>query len=155
MSRALTVVLVVLLTGCYSYVADRPGTIPPGSDVRLRLTQDGVQRIGEAYGSATGVLEGKLESWADEVVVTIPVPPTPGMLDRGLRNRIVVQQSDIVGIERRERDRTKTAALSISIGVLTAGMAIAMFSGVFGGTQNTDVPLPEDVVVPFWLKIFP
>ena len=155
MSRAISVFLVVFLAGCYSYVAERPGAIPPGSDVRVRLSSDGVQRINEAYGSASGVLEGRLESWAEDVVVTIPVPATPGMLDRGLRNRIVFPQGDVVGVELRQRDRTKTAILSASLGVLVAGTTYAMFSGVFGGTSPDNTSLPEDIIVPFFIKIFP
>ena len=156
MRRALPLILIALLAGCYSYVPQRPGAVPPGTNVRLRLTADGVQRIGEAYGSASGVVEGRLESWSDQVEITFPVPPTPGMVDRGLRNKLIIPQADIVAVDMRQRDRTKTAILSASLGVLTAGTAIAMFSGVFGGTPpDGGPPLPEDIIVPFGIKIFP
>jgi hypothetical protein len=155
MSRALPLVFLVLLAGCYSYVPQRPGSVPLGADVRVRITSDGVQRLGEAYGSVSGIVEGRLESWSDQVEITFPVPATPGMVDRGLRNKLIISQADIVGIDLRERDRTKTAILSASLGALTAGTAYAMFSGVFGGSQNNDPILPEDIVIPFGIRIFP
>ena len=98
MSRVLALVGIFILSGCYTYVPQRPGSIAPGADVRVHLSAEGVQRISEAYGSASGVLDGRLESWGDDVIVTIPVPAAPGMLDRGLRNRIVVRQADVIGV---------------------------------------------------------
>ena len=154
MSRAPALLALVLLAGCYRYVPQRPESIAPGTDVRIHLSADGVRRIGEAYGSASGVLEGRLESWGSDVEVTVPVEAAPGMLDRGLRNRIVVPQADVVGIELRERDATRTAALSVALGGVTALTAIAVFGGVFGGGTEPEDPLPEDVLVPFWLQIF-
>jgi hypothetical protein len=156
MPRALPLILLAVLTGCYTYVPQRPGTVPPGADVRIRLSSDGVERIGEAYGSASGVLEGRLENWSEPVEITFPVPPTPGMVDRGLRSKIFIPQADIVAVDLRQRDRTKTAILSASLGVLTFATAYAMFSGVFGGSPpDNGPPLPEDIIVPFWIKIFP
>lgn len=148
MTRLLTLIGILFLSGCYAYLPQRPGSVAPGADVRVHLSREGVAAIGEAYGSATGVLEGRLESWGDDVVVTIPVPPAPGMLDRGLRNRIVVRQADVVGIDLRERDQTRTIALSVGLGGLVALTAIALFGGVFGGTQPQPENLPEDIRIP-------
>lgn len=150
MHRSVALVTLLLLsTGCYRYVAQRPGSIPPGSDVRVHLSSEGVQRLGEAYGTASGTLEGRLESWAEDVKVTVPVQPAPGMLDRGLRNQIIIRQADIVGVDLRQRDRGRTIALSAGLGGVAAVTAVALFGGVFGGSQNEEEPLPEDVRIPF------
>src|SRR5687768_2378457 len=154
MPRFPLLILLVLLSGCYRYCPQRPGAVPPGSDVRVHLSVEGVQRIGEAYGSAYGMLDGRLESWADEVVLTVAVPAAPGMIDRGLRNRIVIPQPDIVGIDLRQLDRTRTGALSATLGVVVVGAAIALFTGTFGGGTATDPPAPEDTIIPNWLQIF-
>jgi hypothetical protein len=148
MSRVLALIGVLVLSGCYAYFPQRPGAVPLGADVRLQLSRDGVERIGAAYGSATGVLEGRLERWADEVEITIPVQAAPGMLDRGLRNRIVVRQTDILAVELRQRDQTKTVALSLALGGAAAVTAIALFGGVFGGTPPPNEQLPEDLRAP-------
>jgi hypothetical protein len=155
MPRTLLLALVLLLSGCHRYVAVRAGSVPPGSQVRVHLTPEGVERIGSAYGSATGIIDGELDSWADEVVVNIPVQASPGMLDRGLVNKIVIAQADIVAVELQQRDPTRTAALSIGLGAVVALTAIAVFGGVFGGTTIVDNPPPEDILVPRWLRIFP
>ena len=155
MSRTLLLAFVLALGGCHRYVPVRPGTVTPGSDVRVRLTPEGVQRIGEAYGSASGTITGQLESWAEEVVVRVPVGGSPGMLDRGLMNKIVIPQADIAAVDLIERDRTRTAVLSLSIGAVAGLTAIAVFGGVFGGATVKDPPAPEDTLIPLWLRIFP
>src|SRR5689334_6915934 len=103
MKRALALIGVLGLNGCYAYLPQRPETVPIGSEVRVHLSIDGTQHLGQAYGSASGVLEGRLDRWADTVVVTMPVGASPGMLDRGLRNEIHIQQADIVGVDLRQR----------------------------------------------------
>ena len=155
MPRTLLVALVLILGGCHSYVPVRAGTAPIASTVRVHLTPEGVERIGAAYGSALGTIEGELESWGENVVVTIPVQASPGMLDRGLVNRIVIQQADVMAVEVRESDPTRTAVASIGLGAVVALTAIAVFGGVFGGTTIVDQPAPEDILVPRWLRIFP
>jgi hypothetical protein len=147
--------LVVLLAGCYSYVPQRPGDVSPGAEVRVHLSSDGARRLGETYPTLTGSIEGRLESWASNVEVSYPIPPTPGMVDRGLRNRLVIPQADIIGIDLKQQDRTRTVALTVGLGTATALTAIAIFGGVFGGSNLPDGQLPEDVLVPFWIKIFP
>jgi hypothetical protein len=155
MTRATLLIFFPLLTGCYRYVPQRPGDIPAGTEVRVHLSSDGARRVTETYPYLTGSIEGRLERWANDVEMSFPVPATPGMVDRGLRNRIVIPQADVVGIDLKERDRTRTAALSAGLGALVAVTAIGIFGGVFGGSDLPDEQLPEDVLVPFWIRIFP
>src|SRR5690349_18357139 len=112
MSRALALIGVILLSGCYAYLPQRPGSIPPGSDVRVHLSQEGVDRMVAAYGRGAGVVEGKLDEWADTVTVSVPLPPAPGTIDRGLRSKIVFRQADVVGVDLRRKDQTKTIVVS-------------------------------------------
>ena len=154
MGRALLITWAgLMLAGCHRYVPARIGAVPAGTDVRVHVTPDAAERIADAYGTAD--LEGRLESWSDEVVVTIPVPAAPGMLDRGLRNRVIIPAADVLAVEVRERDPTRSAILAGGIGVLVIGAAIAAFTGVFGGTRNTDPPIEEDILIPLWLRVFP
>jgi hypothetical protein len=155
MARASLLLFAVLLTGCYSYVPQRPGEIPPGTEVRVHLSSDGARRVTETYPYVTGTIEGRLERWASDVEVSFPIPPTPGMVDRGLRNRIVIPQTDVVGIDLKQRDQARTAALSVGFGALVAVAAIGIFGGVFGGSTIDEPAPPEDILVPFWIRIFP
>ena len=155
MPRTLLFVLLLALSGCHRYVPARMGAVPPGADVRVHLTSGGVQRIGEAYGSASGTVVGKLESWSSEVVISIPVEASPGMLDRGLTNRIVIPAADIVAVDLMESDRARTAVLSLGIGGVAGLTAIALFGGVFGGSTVNEGPAPEDTLLPLWMRIFP
>ena len=155
MTRVLALAGILFLSGCYAYLPERPAAIPQGSDVRIHLSKDGVDWIGAAYGSASGVLEGRLESWGDTVVVTTPVPPSPGMLDRGLRNIVKVRQSDIISVDLKHRDQKKTVAVSLALGGLVAITAVAIFGGVFGSTEPPSGGVPEDVRIPLSTQIIP
>ncbi|MSR36000.1 MAG: hypothetical protein EXR95_05055 [Gemmatimonadetes bacterium] len=157
MRRAATAILVLTLTssGCYRYVPQQPGTVPIGTEVRVHLTAAGMTRLGEAYGTASGTLDGRLDSWSEEVVVTVSVAPAPGMIDRGLRNRIVISQSEVISVDLRQRDPTRTGVLSVGLGVLVIGTAVAMFSGAFGGSTADDPDPPPDILIPSWLQVFP
>jgi hypothetical protein len=156
MTRALALVGILVLSGCYAYLPERPGDIAPGSDVRVHLSREGVEWIGAAYGSGTGVLEGRLDSWGDTVVVTVPVRASPGMLDRDLRNTIKVRQSDVLSVDLRRRDQTKSILASVGFGTVVALTAVAMFGGVFGGTQPTPEQLPDDGIrIPLSPQLIP
>lgn len=147
--------LALLLSACHRYVPARLGEVPAGTEVRVHLTQDGARRVEASYGGSAEQLSGELHSWESEVVIAVLVPAAPGLLDRGLTNRIVLPQRDIVAIDVREPDRTRSILLGAGIAALAAGAAIAAFSGVFGGTTNSDPPLPEELLIPLWLRVFP
>jgi hypothetical protein len=156
MTRALAFVGILALSGCFAYVPERPDAIPTGSDVRVHLSRAGVEYLGAAYGSGSGILEGRLDSWGDTVVVTVPVQHSPGMLDRGLRNMIKVRQADVVAMDLRHRDQAKTVMASLGFGGLVAVAAVAMFGGVFGGTQPSTETLPDEGIrIPLSLQIIP
>jgi hypothetical protein len=155
MTRALAFLGILVLSGCFAYVPERPDAIPVGSDVRVHLSREGVDFLGAAYGSGSGILEGRLDRWGDTVVVTVPVQHSPGMLDRGLRNMIKVRRSDVLAVDLRHRDQTKTVMASLGFGGLVAITAVAMFGGVFGGTQPQPEQLPDEIRIPRSLQIIP
>lgn len=155
MGRAFVLALGVLLAGCHRYVPARPGAVPVGAEIRVHLTEDGARRIEALYAAQAGPVSGELESWSNEVVViAVPVPAAPGMMDRGLRNRVIIPVADVLSVEVQERDRTRTMILSAGVATVVLGTAIAAFSGVFGGSRPPDTPAEEDAIIPLWLRVF-
>ncbi len=141
-------VLAVPSSGCYRYVAARPGEVPTGTEVRLHVSQDAAVRVEPVVGSGLQQVDGILEQWAQEVVLGVRVPSAQEGIDRGLRNRVVFTPTEVLAIEVRERDRPKTYLLAAGLTAVGIGAVIAAVSGVFGGSSNVDPPVEEDSRVP-------
>ena len=148
MSRLLLIASLVLLQGCYRYVASRGDAVPAGSEVRLHVSADAATRVEPVVGTGLQQVDGQLESWGSEVVLGVRVPAAEGGIDRALRNRVVFAPSEVLAIEVRERDRAKTYLLTAGLSAVGITAVIAAVSGVFGGSQNTDPPVEEDARVP-------
>lgn len=146
------VMLAALLAGCHRYEPARIGAVPEGAAVRVHLTQEGARSLEEAGVTAGSDVSGTLLEWGDPVVLSVEVPAAEGMLDRGLRQRVMVAPDQIVGVEVRERDRTRTAILVGGIVAVVATAAISALSGVFGGSDDPVPPgEPEGSLIPSWL----
>lgn len=145
-----------LAAGCYRYEPARVGTVAPGTAVRLHVSDEASRRLEPLAGPATGEFSGELLEWGEDVVLAVDVPAARGMPDRRLRQRLVVRSDEVVAVEVREKDGTRTALLVGGVVAVVAAAAIAALSGVFGG--STDVPgpeVPEGSLVPAWLVPVP
>jgi hypothetical protein len=155
MTRVLPLLLALALTGCYRYVPARAGAVPAGTEVRVHVSPEAAARVEPVLGSGLQEVDGLLERWGDEVVVSVRVPAGEGAIERDLRNRIILSPSEVLAIETRERDRARTALLAAGLTGVGVGALVAAISGVFGGSQNTDPPVEEDSRVPlFRIPIF-
>jgi hypothetical protein len=148
MTRSVALFLVLLSAGCYRYVPARTGAVSAGTEVRVHVTPEASARVGPVLGSELQQVDGQLERWSDEVVVSVRVPSGEGSVDRALRNRLVFSPAEVVAIEVRERDRARTTILAVGLAAVGVGAVVAAITGVFGGSQNTDPPLEEDSRVP-------
>lgn len=147
MTRAgLTLVLLLTVSGCARWVPTELGTVPPGTDVRLRLSEDGAAQLEEMTGARAAQVTGELLQWEPEVLLSTAVAAAGTGLDPRLRQRLVMDPDDVVAIDVREVDRTRTGFLVGGV-VAVAGSAIAwavvnLIQGSEGtpGTPPTDVP---------------
>lgn len=155
-ARSLLLVFVTIFAGCYRYTPVQLGSVPAGTEVRLHLSDEGAQRIESLTAARQRQVTGTLERWAEEdVVVSVPVPPAQGLVDRGLRYRVILMPGEIVSIDVREGHRSRTIALTAgSIALLTVAL-VSAFSGVFGGYRDPPVDGPSDTLLPAWLRVFP
>lgn len=139
-SSVVPVVFVLLLAGCYRYEAARMGAVPSGTRVRVHLSDAGVQRLREVTGRERREVSGELLRWAEDVVLSVPVAPENGAVDRGLQQRLVLPAEHVVAVEVREVDRARTVALVVG---LVAGTAAAVITAVTGGGEAPG-PQPPD-----------
>jgi hypothetical protein len=155
MTRLLPLLIFLSVTGCYRYVPAPAGAVPEGTEVRLHITVNAAARVEPVLGSSLQEVDGVLERWGEEVVLSVRVPAGEGAIERDLRNRVILSPTEVIAIGVRERDRTRTAVLTAGLTAVGVGAVVAALSGVFGGSTNTDPPVEEDSRVPiFRIPIF-
>ncbi|MBI4521565.1 MAG: hypothetical protein HY701_12065 [Gemmatimonadetes bacterium] len=153
---------VVLLPGCYRYVPARVGTVPPGTEVRLRLSNEGAERVAEVTGVQQTQVSGELVQWSEEVMISLPLRTSDAALDRSVRQRVIVRAGEVVGIDVREIDRTRTAVLAGGLVSVVGGAlvwtAVRLLEGTSGTTprpgEGGEGPTVVGGLVPVWLRAF-
>ena len=138
-------VLLMAVSGCARWVPAELGTVPPGSDVRLRLSEDGAANVEEMTGDRAAEVTGELLQWEPEVLLSTALAPTGARVDPGLRQRLVVDPANVVGIDVREVDRTRTGFLVGGV-VAVAGSAIVWaLVNIIRGSEGAPTQPPTDV----------
>lgn len=147
--------LILLSAGCYSYTAITPGAAPTGAEVRARITGAASDRVGPLIHSLeTRVLVGSVvENNGGELVLQVPLGAMPNVAEVivPLQTRIPLAAADIVSIERRTLDPTRTTILvgGIVAGV-AAGVAVALkLGGDSEPGKGPDEP-PPIIRIPLW-----
>lgn len=160
---SLVMILLVLLLGCYRYVPARVGTVPPGTEVRLRLSDEGAERVAEVTGVRQTQVSGELVQWAEEVMVSLPLRASDATLDRSVRQRVTVRAGEVVGIDVQELDRTRTVVLAgglvTVVGAALVWTAVRLLEGTSGttprpGEGGDQGPTVVGGLVPAWLRVF-
>ena len=143
--------LVILVCGCARWVPARIGEVPVGTDVRLRLSEEGADQLEELTGGRQSQVSGQLLEWGSEVMVSAALRAAgAGANSSGLRQRFVVDEEDIVGVDIRELDRTRTG-IFLGVVAAVAGSAIVWVVSelVGGGTAGPTDPPPPGPSEPF------
>lgn len=140
--------LLLLTTGCYSYVPTAADTLRPGTDVRARLSPAGVATLAEAVPSAPRVVEGKVVERGDGGLL-LEVPATT--FERGVRletlhQRVRIAEKDILEVELKRLDRGRTG-LVVAGGVAAAVVTFLQLRGDPGEGEQRPGP-GTDVVLP-------
>ena len=130
--------------GCYSYTQIEPAAVPAGSEVRVRLTGAASDRVAPLIGSFDRVLVGNVaENSAGSLVLQLPMGAMPNVTADVVRmqTRVPVVPADLVSLERRRLDRTRTSLLVGAIALGVAGGVSAALRAGGGGEQGRS---PED-----------
>jgi len=151
MRTGLALILLLTVSGCARWVPAQLGTVPPGTDVRLRLSEDGAEQLEEMTGAGTTEVTGELLQWEPEVLVSTALGPSAMRLDPGLRQRLVLDPDNVVAIDVREVDRTRTGLLVGGV-VAVAGSAIAwalvnIIRGSEGAPTSPTTDVPQEPFV--------
>jgi len=143
------------MAGCYSYTPITPAAAPTGSEVRARITGAASDRVGPLIHSLeTRVLIGSVvENNAGELVLQVPLGAMPNIAETivPMQTRVPLNAADLVSLEQRKLDPTRTTILfaGIAAGVAT-GIAVAIKAGGGGEPgRGTEEP-PPIIRIPIW-----
>ena len=142
---SLVMALLITVSGCVRWIPARVGEVPVGADVRLRLSEEGAAQLEETTGTRRSEVSGQLLQWDDEVMVSAALQGAgAGANSSSLRQRFVVDEEDILGVDIRELDRTRTGFFVGGVAVLAGSAIVWAVSQLTGGgtASPTDPPNP-------------
>jgi hypothetical protein len=148
----LVIGLVLVLGGCYSHRPAVLETLAPGERVRVTVTPAWGEEIAQLLGTSGRTLEGELTQIANGAFF-LSVPSgfrQEGFSFETLHQTIRLERADVVMIEQKQLDRTRTA---IVMGALAAGVTAVLidaYSGKTGGdTRQPPGETPSDSRTPW------
>jgi hypothetical protein len=128
MNRSLSLIAVSLSAACYSYAPVAAGSLAPGSGVRARVSASAAERIAPLLGAENPrVLSGKLvDNAGGTLIIEVPTVVQAGVAGsaQSLYQRVSIAPTDILELESRRLDRSKTALVAVG-GAVAAGLIIA------------------------------
>ena len=147
MRRRSTLLLPLLLAGCYVYRPMTSAAPPAGERVRLTLTDAGTADLAAQLGPSTVELSGLLvQDSADVYLVSVLGTRARSGIEAGWRGeQVTVPRSLVAQAEQRHFSRTRTALASAGaiVAVLFAREAFWGPGGVFGGAPPGGGPGPR------------
>lgn len=147
---SLLMALVILVSGCARWVPARVGDVPLGTDVRLRLSDEGAAQLEDLTGTRRSEVSGQLLQWDSEVMVSAALQAAgAGANSSSLRQRFVVDQEDILGVDIRELDRTRTGLFVGGVAVVAGSAIVWVVSQLAGGGTTATNPPPNAPSEPF------
>ena len=139
--QALTLISTVLL-GCYlPDPADLP-TITPGEQIRLLLSEDGIEHLQEISAETLGEVSGRFQSLTeDSVTITTRLsgPTYAGPTLGNLRQTLTFPRTDTLEITVPKLDRVRTTVV-VGVVAVAASFLIPSFFKLLGNSQGSDDP---------------
>lgn len=143
--------LALLLGGCFAYVPVDPGAVRPDDDVRARVSAARAAELDPLLMRDARVLEGRVLEAGGDLLLEVPVASDlRGVRVETLHQRIRLPQQDVLELELRRFDRTRTAL------VLGSGLAVALAVVIHqltresGGDTQPPGPDPTELRIPLF-----
>lgn len=135
--RAVTsgVLIAASLTGCYSYTPVGVEAVAPGESVRARITPEATGKLPETIAADEWRVEGEFLE-RDGGGFTLFVPTTvvrQGFFEQDLHERVRLSPGDVIELERRELDRSRTYVMAGVAAAAVVGIVVKTLTGKTGG----------------------
>ena len=137
--------------GCYKYTPIGYADVAPDMEVRAEVTPTEREALQEALPGDDRVLAGTVvDNGGDGLMLQVQsVTSRRGVRMETLDQRVHIQQSGILTLELRERDKGKTYGLTAAV---TAGVAAVVILAIQAGRAGESDPLgnngPQDILIP-------
>lgn len=132
--------VLALAGGCHNYAPADMEALTPQSEVRAVLHHERSTDLQDALGFPGSELEGEVVE-VDErsVLLSVPVPRQNGRRSQPpVRQRVRLEESDIVQLEARTLDRRRTLGAVGALGAAAAFLLVQVVTGDDpGGTPRT------------------
>jgi len=131
-------VALIFSWGCYQYVPTESGIVPPGSEVRARLTDAGREEMRQYYGPGVEDVRGALVRWDQdglgimtELTLTRPGFPSTIMVDT-----LELLPQHVAGVDIREFDGKQS--LWFTAGVVGGMAGAVLLARAVGGSSGDE-----------------
>lgn len=144
----LAILLLIALSGCYSYQAVLGDDLSPGDPVRLRLASEPAQQLSDRVGSTVRSVEGPLiRITPDSLRVGVEWGAYyAGTMFEGRQDTLQFHRSEVLEVDRREFSRARTGVVGAA---LVAAIVVFFKSIDLGGQDGGDDPTdPPLIVIP-------
>lgn len=127
-----------LLAGCYTYVPINAETVAPPLRVRAYLSPEAAERVAPVVGGVHSAVDGRLVEAAGRsfYLEVTSAYVQQGMRTETLSQRLLLAPEDIVSLQRRELDRTRTYLLAGAGAAAVGALIYTAVSGEAGGSTT-------------------
>jgi hypothetical protein len=140
--------LLALLPACYRYVPVEPAASTPPMRVRMQISPRATAEFTPILGRERHTLEGELVERGTDGF-HIEVSAGDGMAGERLRQRLIVAPADVLGIQRRELDRSRSYATAAGAAAVVGLLLQQALQGTSGSTPHeTGGPYPPEARIP-------
>ncbi len=134
--RAFVVVVLMVLSGCYSYVPVAVSGPPPGTRANLVLTDEGTVEMARLVGPRAQAIEGDVVSANGEslILAVRRVERRDGIEEFWKGEQVTVPRAAVATFTERKLSRTRTVLFTAgaAIGAFFLGKAFGEATGIFG-----------------------
>ena len=157
LSRIFIVGAVSVLGGCYTYQVASPEDVALDTEVRVRLSPEGAQKLQDVRMTEDRVMEGKLVERRESMLLveTNVSRFDPAVGGRILNQIVTVESTDLREIEIKTLDRTKTGAAAAALAVIVGVVIAQQLQEGSGSTGGPPTGPPESRVSPIPLLRIP
>jgi hypothetical protein len=150
--RLLLPALLVLLTGCYSYVPASLETVSPGDQVRVRISAVAADRLEPVRFTTAREMDGAIvrfdddQLYFDAIIRTVDATGITAMFTQ----RLNLATTEVQDVQHRRLDVLKTGAAVSGGAFLLGGAAYAVSRGLLRGRTGEYEPI--EMHSPFRLR---
>jgi len=139
------IVVMLFLSGCFSYIPMELGAVPQGQEVRVYLTREGQIDLAEFPNHEGPLLRGRLlGSSNDQLYLRVPIAVRrEGFHTATLNQDIWIPAHHIVQIESRELSRAGTGLLVAGAAGVAAAVVLVIMTGARPGVEPPEDGPPE------------